>query len=123
MKRSLLPWLVVLTVFFEGAALSRAAGDADQDWQAGTAPGAGPQEQPKSPEAVSQMVLAHLARQEKALRGFMTGHPQDARVFEARLRLARLLQIRADFEGSDKLRLESRRLLDELEKTATPEQR
>src|SRR4051812_19414032 len=110
MKRSLLPWLEVLAVFFAGGAFSRAAGDADQDWQAIIALDAGPQEQPKSPEAASQMVLAHLARQEKALRGFVAGHPQDARTFEARLRLARLLQIRADFEGSDKLRVESRRL-------------
>ena len=43
--------------------------------------------------------------------------------FEARLRLARLLQIRADFESSEKPRAEAKRLLDELEKTATPEQR
>jgi hypothetical protein len=99
------------------------AADADQDWQAITALDAGPQEQPKSAEAATQMVLAHLAKQEKALRGFAANHPQDARVFESRLRLARLLQIRADFERSDKPRLESRRILDELEKTATFEQR
>jgi peroxiredoxin len=99
------------------------AGDAEEDWQAVIALDAGPQEQPKSPEAAAQMVLAHLARQEKALRGFIAGHAQDARGFEARLRLARLLQIRADFEGSEKPRAEARRLLAELEKTATPEQR
>ena len=39
------------------------------------------------------------------------------------LRLARLWQIRADFQGNEKLRAEAARLLDSLEKTATPEQR
>jgi len=99
------------------------AGPADEDWKAVVALDAGPQEQPGSPEAAAQMVLAHLARQERTLRGFIVGHPRDARIFEARLRLARLLQIRADFDGSEKPRAEARRLLDELEKTATPEQR
>lgn len=99
------------------------AGDADADWQAVTALDAGPQEKAQTPAAVRALILAHLARQERALRGFLTAHPQDARGFEARLRLARLLQIRGDFEDSDKVRAEGRRLLADLEKSATPEQR
>lgn len=99
------------------------AADADTDWQAVVALDAGPQEQPKSPEEASRMVLNHLARQEKAVRTFLVEHAGDARAFEAQLRLARLLQIRADFEQSDKPRAESRRILEQLEKTATPEQR
>jgi cytochrome oxidase Cu insertion factor (SCO1/SenC/PrrC family) len=99
------------------------ARDAEQDWQAIVALDAGPGGQPGSGEAAGQMVLAHLARQEKALRDFFAAYPRDPRTFEARLRLARLLQIRADFEDSEKPRAEARRLLEQLEKTATPEQR
>jgi peroxiredoxin len=69
------------------------------------------------------MVVALLARQEKALRNFLAAHPEDTHVFEAKLRLSRLLQIRADFEQSEKLRAEATNLLESLEKTATPEQR
>lgn len=99
------------------------AGSADEDWQAIVALDAGPQEQPKTREAAAQMVATHLARQEKALRTFLAGHPGDARAFEAKVRLARLLEIRASFENSSKALTESKRLLDELEKIATPEQR
>lgn len=122
MKRWPVRLLAVALALLAGCGMLR-AGDADQDWQAIVALDAGPQEQPKNAEAAAQMVLGHLARQEKALRTFIASYPQDARVFEARLRLARLLQIRADFEHSEKPRVEARRLLDELEKTATAEQR
>jgi peroxiredoxin len=43
-------------------------------------------------------------------------------VFEASLRLARLLQIRGDFEQSARARQEAGRILANLEKTVTPEQ-
>ncbi len=124
MKRTPIPSLLLLSLWLLAwPPLVQAGSDADQDWQAIVALDAGPQEQPNSPEAAAKMVLAHLNRQEKALRDFLTEHSRDARGFEARLRLARLLQIRADFDGSDKARAESRTILDELEKTATPEQR
>jgi peroxiredoxin len=99
------------------------AGEADQDWAAIVALDAGPQQQVETRAEAAQMVATHLARQEKALRVFLAVYPADERVFEGRLRLARLLQIRADFEGSDKPRAESKRILTDLEKTATPEQR
>lgn len=123
MKPLLKQLLAILVGLLAGRDLIQAAGDPDQDWQAVIAMDAGPTEQPTSPEAAAKMVLSHLARQEKALRGFTANHPADARTFEARLRLARLLQIRADFEHSEKPREEARRLLDALEKVATPEQR
>lgn len=107
-------------MFFQSPVL---AATADQDWEAIIALDAGPGAQPRNAEAAGQMVLAHLARQEKALRTFLATHPQDSRAFEANLRLARLLQIRGDFENSDKPRLEAKRLLERLDKTATPEQR
>ncbi len=110
----------VMLAFGSATAL---AGDVETDWKAIVALDAGPQEQPQTAEAAHAMVLGHLAKQERTLRGFLAEHPKDARVFEARLRLARLLQIRGDFEESDKLRADGKKLLDELEKTATPEQR
>jgi hypothetical protein len=123
MKSRFSPWVAALLAFWACQGLPLSAAGADQDWEAIIALDAGPQEQPKDPDAAARMVLAHLARQEKALRSFGAEHPQDPRFFESRLRLARLLQIRADFEQSDKPRAESRQLLDGLEKVATPEQR
>ena len=99
------------------------AGEAEADWKAITTLDAGPQEKPPTEEGARTMIHAHLVRQEKALRTFLAAHPEDARVFEARLRLARALQIRGDFENSDKVRGEGRLLLDSLEKSATPAQR
>ena len=116
-------WIFCLSVMLAFGSATARAGDAEADWNSIVALDAGPQEQPQTAEAARAMVLAHLAKQERALRGFLTAHPRDARVFEARLRLARLFQIRGDFEESDKLRAEGKRLLDDLEKTATPEQR
>lgn len=104
-------------------ALPAWAASADEDWQAIVALDAGPQEQPKTREAAAQMVATHLARQEKVLRAFLAEHSADERIFEGKLRLARLLEIRASFENSSKALAESKRLLETLEKTATPEQR
>ena len=112
----------LLAVLVVAAPLAE-AGTADEDWQAVVALDAGPQEQPRTREAAAQMVATHLARQEKALRTFLAAHPGDERVFEPKVRLARLFEIRASFENSGKALAESQRLLDELEKTATPEQR
>jgi peroxiredoxin len=99
------------------------AGTAEEDWQAVVALDAGPAEQPKDTQGMAALVLNHLARQEAALRRFLAGHATDSHAFEARLRLARVLQRRGEFEQSDKLTAEASRMLDELEKTATPEQR
>jgi hypothetical protein len=113
--------LIVLAVWGGNARLWAAS--AEEDWQAVVALDAGPQGNAKSGDAATALVHGHLARQEKTLRSFLAAHPQDGHVFEAQLRLSRLLQIRADLEGSDKLRAEARQLLDNLEKTATAEQR
>jgi peroxiredoxin len=99
------------------------AGDAETDWKGVTALDAGPQEHPTTTEAAQMMVLNHLARQEKALRAFLIAHPEDEHAFEAWLRLSRVFQFRGEMEGSDKMRAEGRRILAELEKTATPSQR
>jgi hypothetical protein len=99
------------------------AGTAEEDWQAVAALDAGPRGKMETIEETRTSVLIHLAKQDKALRTFLANHGNDPHVFEAQLRLSRLLQIRADFEGSEKLRVEAKRILDGLEKTVTPEQR
>jgi peroxiredoxin len=99
------------------------AGNPADDWQAVTALDRGPQVQARSVEEARSAAAGHLDRQEKALRGFIAMHPQDEHAFEARLRLVRLLDIRAGFQGSEMARVEARQMLDALEKSATPEQR
>ena len=99
------------------------AGSADEDWQAVLALDAGPQAQPRSSAEAQTAVAGHLAAQERALRTFITAHAGDARAFEARLRWSRLLAIRGDIQNDAKARAEAARILDALEKTATPAQR
>jgi peroxiredoxin len=104
-------------------ALDARAGDVEADWKEVTSLDAGPQEHPATTQGAQTMVLNHLARQEKTLRAFLIAHPEDARAFEAWLRLSRVFQFRGEMEGSEKMRTEARRILAELDKTATPAQR
>src|SRR5260221_13951719 len=108
MKRSLsdIQCLIAASLFVAACA-GALAGTAEDDWQTVVALDAGPGGKSESAEAAGMMVVNHLAKQEKALRSFLAAHPQDPHVFEAQLRLARLLQIRADFEGFEKLRVEA----------------
>jgi peroxiredoxin len=99
------------------------AGDPEADWQAVRALDAGPANRPRTQTEARSIALDHLQRQETALRSFLAAHPTDARVFEAQLRLARLLQMRGGFDRSEKALNESRAIMAGLEKTATPEQR
>lgn len=116
-------WILALALGLGWSFAPARAGDAETDWQAIAALDAGPQQQPQTAEAAQVIVLAHLNRQELALRAFLAAYPDDFHVFEARLRLGRLLQIRGDLEDSDKKRAEGKKMFETLEKTATPEQR
>ncbi|MEA3213757.1 MAG: hypothetical protein QOE70_6814 [Chthoniobacter sp.] len=113
-------WRALLLVPWIAAAAW--AGSAE-DWAAIVALDAGPQGQPRTAEEARTLAGAHLDRQEQALRGFIATYGNDERAFEARLRLARLLEIRGGFQSSAKAKLEGQQLLEQLEKTATPEQR
>src|SRR4030095_2628754 len=93
-----------------------AAASADEAWGRIVALDAGPQLQTRNAADARVAAMAHLDTQEAALRKFIADYSSDAHVFEARLRLARLLQIRADVEGNSKSSAEAARLLDELEK-------
>lgn len=71
------------------------AGDAREDWARVTALDSGPGETPKNSADAAKLILSHVDRQEQALRAFLATHPADVNMFEARLRLARLLDLRA----------------------------
>ncbi|RYD60512.1 MAG: hypothetical protein EOP84_36890, partial [Verrucomicrobiaceae bacterium] len=101
------------------------AADATADWERVVALDAGPKVQARSQQEARQIAVGHLDQQEQALRSFLANHAGAAPAFEARLRLSRVLQIRADFEISAKstnYRAEAKRLLDDAEKTAAPGQ-
>lgn len=110
--------ILLALLFFSSAR----GGTAEEDWQAIVALDAGPQGKPRTAEEARGTTLAHLARQERGLSAFVAAHSGDAHAFEARLRLSRALQIRADLTGAPEPRAEARRLLADLSKTATPVQ-
>lgn len=106
------------------AVLSRPVSGADpeSDWQAIVALDAGPRQRATKPAQVPAITFEHLRQQERALHSFLSAHSADEHAFEARLRLARLLSLRAELQGKP-APPELARLLDELEKAATPTQR
>ncbi len=110
----------LLFVFISATAF---AGTADDDWKAIAALDAGPQTQARTGTEAQTAIAAHLAAQERALRAFHAAHADDARAFDARLRLARLFSLRGEIQNDRKARAESERMLDALEKSATLEQR
>lgn len=89
--------LTVLLVFCSANLL---AGDAREDWAAVTALDAGPGVTEKNTAAeLYAQSLAHTEKQEKALRAFLAAHGGDANAFEAMLRLARVLDLRAEMKS------------------------
>lgn len=85
-----LAFVALLSVAFAGAA---------DDWGRIIALDAGPGATPKSAQEAKDLALAHSAKQEKALRAFLEAHPADEHAFEARLRLARVLGVRANMNN------------------------
>lgn len=111
---------LLLVVVGAAAAL---AGTADEDWQALIALDAGPRPASQTVAGVKTAVFSHLETQERLLRGFLAQHASDARAFEASLRLVRLLGLRGAMRNDNKAYAEAVRLLERLEKAATPERR
>lgn len=90
---------ILACAFFLSAA-SLLAGDAREDWAAITALDAGPGlTQKNSAAEVYAQSLAHSEKQEKSLRSFLAAHGGDANAFEAMLRLARVLDLRAEMKS------------------------
>ena len=89
---------IVCLLFFCTASLL--AGDAREDWAAIVALDAGPGLTQKHTAAeMYEQSLAHTAKQEKSVRAFLAAHPADTNSFEALLRLARVLDLRADMKA------------------------
>lgn len=99
------------------------AGDARDDWAAAIALDAGPGVKPKTAAEAYALALGHTEKQEKLLRGFLATHADDAHAFEATLRLARVLDLRAEMK-SEPASEESASLLEKAGQIATsPERR
>lgn len=111
-----------LVVALLGFGATASAASADDDWKVIVALDAGPQGRPRTSEEARDEAYAHLLKQERALRAFLAANAGNAHAFEARLRLSRALQIRADMTADEALRAESKRLLDESTRVAKPEQ-
>jgi len=114
---------VLQIIFFCGALLDACAASAEEEWKALIALDAGPAKSGTDAASARGAALGHLDKQESALRGFLARYAENPHAWDARLRLARLLQIRTNISGDRKYLPEAERLLDELEKTATAEQR
>jgi thiol-disulfide isomerase/thioredoxin len=91
-----------------------------EDWEKIVALDAGPGVQPKTVEEAKSISLGHTEKQEKALRAFLAAYARDERAFEARLRLARLVILRADLRG-EPIPAEAAKLLGEAEAQASGE--
>lgn len=98
------------------------AGSPLDDWAGITKLDAGPGVVPKTEAEANRAAVAHNEQQEKSLRAFIAAHPKDPNFFEAKLRLARAMNIRARLIGEPEP-AEVGRLLDELETIATGPQR
>jgi peroxiredoxin len=105
------------------AQMTAFAGAPDEDWKALVALDAGPETAPKNVVEARRIMTAHVGKQEQAAREFLKEHSRDPRTFEARLRLARILQIKADMQDAKIASPEVDALIREAEKMAAPEQR
>jgi peroxiredoxin len=99
------------------------AASPDETWRNLVALDSGPKETPKNALEGRKIALGHFEKQESALRAFLKQYPADARRVEARLRLARVLQMRADVQDQKIASPEVETLIREAEKMAKPEQR
>lgn len=86
----------------------------EEDWARIQSLEAGPQAKITTREEAKRVTLEHLAVQEKALRDFIAAYPGDARVLDARLRLARLLSVRSDFQEAPALADQAEKMLSEM---------
>jgi peroxiredoxin len=105
------------------AVLPLRGADADADWKRLVALDAGPGKEPATAQDALKISLDHIDAQEKALRAYLKEHPDSAHEFDAKLRLARLLGMRAELK--DQLEPdEADRLMKEAEEIAkTPQHR
>lgn len=97
-------------------AAAGARADADADWkQIESMDTKAPSSRWTSREQAQAGAIKYLGEQEQALRAFIAAYPGDARVPEAKLRLAHLLATRGDIEVDPRGRRQAEAILDELD--------
>ena len=98
-------------------ALEAAPPETDPDWRAVLALDAGPGQPIRSREEAHNLGLAHLAKQEAALRAYLAEHPRGGHAVDAILRLAHLFSTRSDLTGKSEHYRAAVELLENAEKT------
>lgn len=113
------------TLFLLLLAVSTVFAGADEDWAVIVSMDAGPSRKPASIDEARDFAKVHFARHSAIIEKFLKENPGDARVFEARLRLAAIQAAIGKMEDRQSLLDEAMRHLQALEKdkSATPAQR
>jgi AhpC/TSA family len=105
----------LLAVLFTALRLSAGV---NEDWNYILALDAGPKKKPTTREEVALAARNHLHIQRKALERFLLNHPRDARVFDAKLRLARVAAAEGKMSNDQAKVDEALELFSDLEKSA-----
>ena len=97
---------------------SHICADVDEEWNYILALDAGPKKKPATREEAALAARNHLHIQRKAIERFLMSHPGDARVFDAKLRLARVIAAEGKMSNHQVKIDEALELFAELEKSA-----
>ena len=118
-------WGIGIGMGWFGGGVSWGAGEEiEAAWKRVLALEAGPSQGPRSVGEAREIFARHVALQEASLRRFLeVCAPEDSRRFEARIRLARALTIRAELESKPEWQEESAKILDALDAEGGREQK
>jgi AhpC/TSA family len=112
MRLSALWFLIVLL------AQSALNAGVDEDWNYILSLEAGPKEKPTTRDGAELVARNHLLVERKAVERFLRTYPGDPRIFDAKLRLARILAAEGKISNNQGKIDEALELFSELEKTA-----
>lgn len=90
----------------------------DTEWAAIVAMDAGPSKKPATRDEARILAGTHLAKQKKLIEVFLAKYPADARVFDARLRLAAILAATGKMDNVRQQTEEATRILAALENSS-----
>ena len=96
----------------------RLSAGVNEDWNYILTLDAGPKKKPTTREEIALAARNHLHIQHKAIERFLLNHPSDARVFDAKLRLARVVAAEGKLSNDQAKVDEALELLADLEKSA-----
>ena len=92
-------------------------GAVEEDWQYIVSLDAGPRKKPASREEALLLARNQLLIQRKAIEQFLVRHPQNDHVFDAKLKLARILAAEGKMDNDPRRVDEALRLFENLEST------